>query len=101
MNELIFRKWLANNGYNNKVVSDTVSRLKKLEHSVNNCDIDSEFKKDNCAYYNSLSVGLNRDNFLFILHFSGRVMPSPPTNFPLMMLLPASIRNPSARSYFR
>ena len=54
MNELMFRKWLVNNGYNNKVVSDTVSRLKKLEHSVNNCDIDSEFKKDNCAYLLSL-----------------------------------------------
>ena len=54
MNELMFRKWLANNGYNNKVASDTVSRLKKLEHSVNNCDIDSEFKKDNCVYLLSL-----------------------------------------------
>ena len=58
MNELTFRKWLADNGYNSKVASDTISRLKKLEHSANNCDLDTEYKKDGCAFL--LSLFLNK-----------------------------------------
>lgn len=54
MNELMFRKWLVENGYNKKVVSDIISRLKRFEHSVNNCDIEDEYKKDNCKYLISL-----------------------------------------------
>ncbi len=50
----MFRKWLLDNKYNPKVVSDTISRIKKIEHSVNNCDLDLEYKKDKCRYLLSL-----------------------------------------------
>lgn len=53
MNEVMFRKWLLDNRYNRKVAGDTISRLKKLEHSVN-CDIDAEYKKDGFSYLLSL-----------------------------------------------
>ena len=63
MNELMFRKWLADNKYNYKVASDTVSRLKNIEYSVNYCDIDKEYEKDECAYLISLfrNKGQNED----------------------------------------
>ena len=53
MNETTFRKWLGENGYNRKVSSDTISRLKKLEQSTN-CDIEDEYKKDCFTYLFSL-----------------------------------------------
>jgi len=53
MNEVMFRKWLIDNGYNRKVAGDTISRLKKLEHSAN-CDVDEEFKKNSCSFLFSL-----------------------------------------------
>lgn len=53
MNEVMFRKWLIDNGCDRKVTGDTISRLKKLEHSAS-CDIDVEFQKDGFSFLFSL-----------------------------------------------
>lgn len=53
MDEIGFKVWLLRNGYNRKVAGDTISRIRKLEHSAN-CDIDIEYKNDNFAYLLSL-----------------------------------------------
>ena len=48
MNEVDFRAWLVESEINKKVASDCVSRVKKIERELGNCDLDSEFKKDEC-----------------------------------------------------
>lgn len=67
MNELDFRKWLIYKKYNTKVISDTISRLKKIEHSVNNCDIDAEYQKDKCKYLLSLFANKGENKNMSIL----------------------------------
>lgn len=60
MKEIEFKDWLKTKSTSNKVISDTVSRLKKLERSLN-IDIDSEFEFDKCTHLYSFfdNVGLN------------------------------------------
>ena len=48
MNEMNFRAWLSHQGTDKKVVSDTVSRLKRIEREINHCDIDIEYRNDEC-----------------------------------------------------
>ena len=61
MNEVGFRNWLINRGVNRKVVSDIVSRLKRIEREINYCDIDEQYRSDKCEYLMSLflKVGNN------------------------------------------
>ena len=54
MNEIEFRTWLSKNGMPSKVRSDLVSRLKKLERSLGNCDLEEEYRKDRCSFVLSL-----------------------------------------------
>ena len=49
MNEMDFRTWLFRQGVNKKVASDTVSRIKRIEREVNHCDIDIEYRNDECS----------------------------------------------------
>lgn len=49
MNELDFREWLTKLDVSRKVQSDLVSRLKKLQRALNNCDLDECYKQDKCA----------------------------------------------------
>ena len=48
MKELDFHNWLTNNDTPQKLCSDYVSRLKRLELSLRDCDIDQEYLKDKC-----------------------------------------------------
>ncbi len=48
MNEIDFRNWLERNGKNRKVISDNVSRLKRIERELGRCDIDEEYRRDQC-----------------------------------------------------
>ena len=48
MRELDFYIWLTSNNTPKKLCCDYISRLKRLEHSLLNCDIDEEYKKDKC-----------------------------------------------------
>ena len=49
MKELDFYNWLIANSTPKKLCSDYISRLKRLEHSLLDCDIDEEYSKDICV----------------------------------------------------
>ncbi len=53
MNKEKFRTWAINEGKNKKVISDTMSRLGKIERELG-IDIEKSYKKDKCAYLLSL-----------------------------------------------
>lgn len=61
MNEVDFRNWLIKSDVNRKVQSDIVSRIKRIEKEINNCDIDEQYCSDRCEYLMSLflNMGLN------------------------------------------
>lgn len=61
MNEVDFRNWLVKNDVNIKVQSDIVSRIKKVEKEIENCDIDEQYRRDKCEYLMSLflNMGIN------------------------------------------
>lgn len=61
MNEIDFRNWLIKKNVNQKVQSDVVSRIKKVEKELGNCDIDEQYRSDRCEYLMSLFLnkGLN------------------------------------------
>ena len=48
MNEVEFRNWLINKGTKTKVAGDTISRLKRIEREIENCDIDEQYRSDKC-----------------------------------------------------
>lgn len=48
MNEVEFRNWLSKKGYSKKVQSDLVSRIKRIERELNQCDIDEQYRIDRC-----------------------------------------------------
>lgn len=54
MNEVEFKNWLSFKNTNKKVISDTISRLKRIEKELDFCDIDEEYQKDKCNYIKSL-----------------------------------------------
>ncbi len=61
MNEIDFNIWLSKNNVPKKVQSDLISRLKRFEREIKNCDIDEQYRNDKCAYLLSLfhNKGLN------------------------------------------
>ena len=61
MNEVEFRNWMIKNDINRKVQSDIVSRIKKVEREIENCDIDEQYRSDQCEYLMSLflNMGIN------------------------------------------
>lgn len=62
MNEVEFRNWMAQNNVNRKVQSDIVSRLKKIEREIENCDIDEQYRSDKCKSLMALFVNMGRNN---------------------------------------
>lgn len=63
MNELEFRKWMNEKGIKKKMQSDFISRIKKIEHEIENCDIDEQYRRDKCRYLFSLfnNKGINEN----------------------------------------
>lgn len=63
MNEVEFRNWLVNKGTKVKVAGDIISRLKRIERELKNCDIDEQYRSDKCDFLMSLFVnkGLNEN----------------------------------------
>ena len=61
MNEVEFRNWLINKGVKTKVAGDTISRLKRIEREIENCDIDEQYRSDKCEFLMSLfgNMGVN------------------------------------------
>lgn len=50
MNEVEFRKWLDDKGKKKKVISDTISRLKRIERELDHCDLDELYRNDRCEW---------------------------------------------------
>lgn len=61
MNEVEFKNWLINNNTNRKVASDIISRLKRIEREINQCDIDEQYRIDKCTYLISLFLKLGNN----------------------------------------
>ncbi len=61
MNEVEFRNWMIRNNVNRKVQSDVVSRIKKIEREIENCDIDEQYRSDKCESLMALflNMGIN------------------------------------------
>lgn len=62
MNEVDFRNWLVKNDVNKKVQSDIVSRIKKIEKEIENCDIDEQYRRDKCEYLMSLFLNMGKND---------------------------------------
>lgn len=60
MNEVEFRNWLSKNGIPGKVQSDYISRLKRVERELNQCDIDEQYRTDKCEHL--MAAFLNMGN---------------------------------------
>lgn len=58
MNEVEFRNWLINKGVKTKVAGDTISRLKRIEREIENCDIDEQYCSDKGEFLMSLFVNM-------------------------------------------
>lgn len=54
MNEIEFAIWLKDNNCSKKAGGDYISRLKRLERSLKDCDLDEEYNFDRCASLISL-----------------------------------------------
>lgn len=50
MNEIEFNNWLIKKGVKKKVAGDIICRLKRIEHEIENCDIDEQYCIDKCEY---------------------------------------------------
>lgn len=74
MNEVEFRNWLSKNGVTGKIQSDCVSRLRRIERELNQCDIDEQYRTDKCEYLLKLFLKMG-DNDEMKKH--------PNTNFPI------------------
>lgn len=63
MNEIDFRNWMIKKGKNTKVIGDTISRLKRIEREIENCDIDEQYRSDKCEFLMSLfaNMGVNEN----------------------------------------
>lgn len=73
MNEIDFRNWMLVNSYNKKVISDTISRIKKIEFDLNHIDIDIEYSKDECATL--LSFFKNKGDNAYASSFENCTLP--------------------------
>ncbi len=49
MNECEFSTYLIRKGTSLKICSDIISRLKRIEKSIKDCDLDDEYQKDKCT----------------------------------------------------
>jgi len=63
MNEVEFKNWLSKNEVNGKVQSDFISRIKRIERELNQCDIDEQYRTDRCENLMAafLNMGINKE----------------------------------------
>lgn len=62
MNEVEFKNWMAKNNINRKVQSDVISRIKKIEREIENCDIDEQYRNDKCKSLMALFLNMGINN---------------------------------------
>lgn len=61
MNEIEFRNWMSEKGIKKKVQSDCVSRLKRIERELNDCNIDEQYHSDKCKFLMSLFLNMGQN----------------------------------------
>ena len=61
MNEVEFRNWLIHKGTKTKVAGDIVSRLKRIEREIKNCDIDEQYHSDKCEHLLKLFLDMGNN----------------------------------------
>ena len=61
MNEVEFRNWLIHKGTKTKVAGDTISRLKRIEREIKNCDIDEQYHSDKCEHLLKLFLDMGNN----------------------------------------
>lgn len=61
MNEVEFKNWLSNNQVSKKMQSDLVSRLKRIEREISDCDIDEQYRSDKCERLMSLFSNMGKN----------------------------------------
>ena len=61
MNEIDFTLWLKTKDTPAKLCSDLISRLKRVERSIRDCNLDVEYAKDRCAHLLSLFLQTGRN----------------------------------------
>ena len=74
MNEVEFREWLLQKDVKKKVQSDCISRIRRVEREINNCDIDEQYRSDKCEYLMSLFANVGNNEAMKAY---------PNTNFPI------------------
>lgn len=74
MNEVDFRKWLSEKGTKKKIQGDCVSRLKRVERELGQCDLDEQYRTDRCEFI--LGVFLNMGD-------NDNMKKFPQANFPI------------------
>ncbi len=62
MNEVEFRNWMISNDVNRKVQSDIISRIKKIEREIENCDIDEQYRSDRCESLMAMFLNMGKNN---------------------------------------
>lgn len=69
MDIIYFNNWLIKQNKNKKVISDTISRIKKIELLIGN-SIDEQYKKDSCDFLLSIfdNKGINDKMNNFIIN---------------------------------
>ena len=50
MNEVEFRNWMTKKGTKTKIISDCISRLRRIEREFDHCDLDEEYRSDRCEF---------------------------------------------------
>lgn len=61
MNEVEFRNWLVKKEVKPKVAGDIISRLKRIEREIKNCDIDEQYRSDKCEYLLKLFLDMGNN----------------------------------------
>lgn len=56
-----FRTWMIQNNINKKIQGDCISRLKRIEHEIDLCDLDEHFEDDRCEYLMSLFLHMGQN----------------------------------------
>lgn len=64
MREVEFREWLKEGGMNTKVIGDTLSRLRRIEKEIKNCDIDEQYRRDRCQYLLEMFRNMGNNDFM-------------------------------------
>ena len=64
MDEISFRNWLHAQGVKKKVSSDIVSRLKRIEREIKDCDLDEYYLLDRCSTLMNLFAKMGQNEVM-------------------------------------